>query len=71
LLDEEAVGPSEDAPVEISQFVPGLISAMLGELNGKAAKRRAMNTRQEPLDDAFRHDFDAAETGDIRGVQQI
>jgi hypothetical protein len=44
---------------------------MLGELNGKAAKRRAMNTRQEPLDDAFRDDFDAAETGDFRGVQQI
>src|SRR5207247_8773583 len=49
LLHEQAVGPGEDLPIEVTQLVTGLIGAVLRELDGKATKRRPVDPAEKAL----------------------
>ena len=71
LLDVEAVGAAEQLPVHVARFVARLVLPVLGELHRKPAPRRTMQAGQKPLDDALGEDFEAAEAGDIVGLQEI
>lgn len=48
LLDEVAVAPGEEFPIEIARVVAGRVLAILGELDAKAVIRAAMNAAPKP-----------------------
>src|SRR5215211_7638895 len=42
LLDEVAIGATEQTPIEIAQVVAGIVLTILGEFSREASERRAM-----------------------------
>src|SRR5207247_9328107 len=71
LLHEQAVGPGEDLPIEVTQLVTGLIGAVLRELDGKATKRRPVDPAEKALHDPLRHDLDPHEASYLGGIEEI
>ena len=71
LLDEQTVGAGEDLPVQVARLVPRLVRPVFRELHREPAKRRAVDSGEEALDDALGHDLDPAEARHLGGIQQI
>ena len=59
LFDEQAIGTSQDPPIEIAELIPGLVGSVLGEFHGESAKGRSVQTRQKPFHHACGDDLDA------------
>ena len=71
LLDEQPVGPAKNPPIEIPQFVAGLVGAVLGEFHREPPERGPMDAREESFYDPLGDDLNPAQAGDFRRVEQI
>lgn len=70
LLDVMAVGPGEDPPVEMARIIAGGVLAILGELDGEAVVRAAMEAGPESLDDGAGAEFEAADGHERLGMDE-
>ncbi len=70
LLDVMAVGPGEDPPVEMARVIAGCVLAILGELDGEAVVRAAMEAGPETLDDGAGAEFEAADGHERLGMDE-
>jgi hypothetical protein len=52
-LEEALTGAGKDIPIDVAQVVALAIGAILGELLGEPEIRRAMQSRDEPIDDGL------------------
>ncbi len=71
LLDDPAVRPCGDPPIEVPQIVARLVRPVLGEFSREAAPRRAVETREEAVNDPSRDDFEVAEAGEGGWIGEI
>ena len=71
LADDPAVGARGDLPVDVARVVARLIGAILGELDRESLAGGSVETGHEAIDDPASDDFDATESGEARGVEQI
>ena len=61
LLDVEAVGAREQAPVDAPDVVARHVAAVLGEVDRRAEIRRTVQAVDEPVDDRSREQIEAAD----------
>ncbi len=59
-LDVVTVGLADGAPVDMADLVPGVILAMLGELDGEALVGTFVDAGEETLDERARHQSQVA-----------
>lgn len=71
LLDEVAVAPGEEFPIEIARVVAGRVLAILGELDAKAVIRAAMNAAPKALDHNARPHLQTADGHERLRVNQL
>ena len=71
LFDEQAIGTSQDPPVEVPKLVPRLVGAVLGEFHRESAKRRSVQAGEKALHDAFGDDLYAPQPSNLGGIEEI
>ena len=65
-----ALGAGKDVPVHVPQVVARRIRAVFGEFLAEAEIRRAMQTVDESIDDSLRHQIQAGNSGEHRGIEE-
>src|ERR1019366_4673989 len=65
-----ALGAGKDVPVHVPQVVARRIRAVFGEFLAEAEIRRAMQTVDESIDDSLRHQIQAGNSGEHRGIEK-
>lgn len=65
LLDEESVGASIEAPVDVCGGFAGVVVAIVGEFDGKAVQGAAMAARNETLDHLPGKEVEGLVAGDL------
>jgi hypothetical protein len=70
LFDIIAIRFAVGAPIDVANFVAGIILAMLGELDGEALVRTLMHAGEKALDEVARHQGQMAVLGQRRGIER-
>ena len=70
LLDDVAIGPRVDLPVERRQIVAGQILAVFGELDAEALERAPVQAGEKSLDDGARLQIERPEPRDRGGIEE-
>ena len=71
LFDEQAIGTSQDPPVEVAKLVPRLVGAVFGEFHRESAKRRSVQAGEKTLHDAFGDDLYAPQPSNLGRIEEI